>query len=546
MIKIGILIGEFDKLQNWELRIIKEIIDNKVFEIKLLIQDGRFTKPKSICSKIFSAISSKHLLVRTIQKVQFSIERKIYPQKRTINSDEIIEYLSKVELIQLKPERKGFIDVFSKEHSETIKKYELDVILRHEFNIIRGDILKSARYGIWSFHHADNDVVRGGPPGFWEIILGESNIGITLQELTPELDGGRIIDKAYSNISYSYIKNRFQIQEDSVSLLIKNLKKLKTNEYCPKKSITYSGPLYRSPNLRVLLVYLFKFYIHYFQSTSKKIKSRVFRKRYNRWNLFIGEGSFLEATLFRLKRIKPNRNEFWADPFIFSYRNNNYVFFENYSYTEKKGKISCGIIQGKNIVDVVDVLNLDYHLSYPFIMQEDNEIFMIPETSANKRLEVFRCIEFPHRWEPFSSAFDGELVCDAHIFKDNHNQKWLFLNKSKGTTSTDLELYIYKIDSLKLNEIIPHKQNPVIIDSRTARNGGEIFHYNNKIYRPSQYNGDGIYGRGLNINKIEKLTLDEYKEITVLKALPNFHKRLVGTHHLHQIENLFIIDGCFK
>ena len=255
MIKIGILIGKFEELQNWELRIIEKIINEKEYELKLLIQDGRIKKSTSIKDKFLSSIFSKYFLLKVLNKIQFSIEKRLFRHADTVNKKEIINYLKQIELIKLKPNRKGFLDIFSKEDSKKIKGFDLDIILRHEFNIIRGDILSSSKYGIWSFHHADNDVIRGGPPGFWEIILKKSNIGITLQELTPELDGGLVIDKAFTNISYSYIKNRHQILEDSVSLLFKSLKKIKNKEYEPIKSKTYSNILYKAPDLFITLKY---------------------------------------------------------------------------------------------------------------------------------------------------------------------------------------------------------------------------------------------------------------------------------------------------
>ena len=27
---------------------------------------------------------------------------------------------------------------------------------------------------------------------------------------------------------------------------------------------------------------------------------------------------------------------------------------------------------------------------------------------------------------------------------------------------------------------------------------------------------------------------------------PNFKKGLIATHHLHQLENIFVIDACYK
>ena len=47
-------------------------------------------------------------------------------------------------------------------------------------------------------------------------------------------------------------------------------------------------------------------------------------------------------------------------------------------------------------------------------------------------------------------------------------------------------------------------------------------------------------------NLIGKLTQEEYVEENILRVMPNFHKDLVGVHHLHQKENIFIIDGCFR
>ena len=70
-----------------------------------------------------------------------------------------------------------------------------------------------------------------------------------------------------------------------------------------------------------------------------------------------------------LEPVKLPKGEFWADPFLFNYQEQYYVFFENYSYKTKKGKISCGRVEGNKIIDVVDVMDFDYHLSYPFIFE---------------------------------------------------------------------------------------------------------------------------------------------------------------------------------
>ena len=172
---------------------------------------------------------------------------------------------------------------------------------------------------------------------------------------------------------------------------------------------------------------------------------------------------------------------------------------------------------------------------------------MIPETHENKRLEIFRCTKFPDQWELYSTAFEGELIVDASYFRDKENNKWIFLNKSKNIDIPfDNELYIYKIDNLSLSKIISHDLNPVLIDSRIARNAGPIFKHENFYYRPSQANVENIYGRYLNINKIVELSLSSYKEEKIITVKPNFHKNLNAIHHLHQHKNIFVFDGALN
>ena len=159
-------------------------------------------------------------------------------------------------------------------------------------------------------------------------------------------------------------------------------------------------------------------------------------------------------------------------------------------------------------------------------------------------MEIYRCVQFPEKWELYATAFEGENIVDTTYFCDENDNKWLLLNK--GLEPCEAELHIYKIDNVKLGNIVAHKLNPVLIDCRKARNGGAIFKYENEYYRPSQINTHGMYGKGLQVNKIKKLTLEEFEEETVISIDPNFRKGLVGVHHLHQLEDCFVFDACFK
>ena len=107
-------------------------------------------------------------------------------------------------------------------------------------------------------------------------------------------------------------------------------------------------------------------------------------------------------------------------------------------------------------------------------------------------------------------------------------------------------LNIYRIDSLNLTKIEPHKQNPILVDCTCARNGGRIFIENGKKYRVAQNNSHGMYGYGISIREITKLSIDEYEEIEVRCVLGNEILGGIGTHHLCQIDDMFVMDVCIK
>ena len=114
-----------------------------------------------------------------------------------------------VPVIECETVRKGkFSEYFRPEDIERIRAARLDFLLRFAFGIIRGNILQSARYGVWSFHHDDEQRYRGGPPAFWEMYFNDPHTGVVLQRLTERLDGGIILKKgSFPTINDSYARN---------------------------------------------------------------------------------------------------------------------------------------------------------------------------------------------------------------------------------------------------------------------------------------------------------------------------------------------------
>ncbi len=77
------------------------------------------------------------------------------------------------DLLVVTPLTTRFTDTISDADVARIRAYDLDVMLREGFRIIKGGILSVARHGVIAFHHGDNRVNRGGPTGVWEVLRGE-------------------------------------------------------------------------------------------------------------------------------------------------------------------------------------------------------------------------------------------------------------------------------------------------------------------------------------------------------------------------------------
>ena len=546
-IKIGLLIDPLRKLVDWEIKLIYEIIFSNFAEITCIFYDPSSRKiQKSFIKKLIFNFKNHTIYSSILRKFIELVENKHTKSSRLDELKVVKNFFSKIKKIEVRPIKKKFDDYFDKEQSNLIKSKKLDILFRRDFRILKGEILNSAKYGVWSFHHGDNDYFRGLPPGFWECYLNVSVTGITLQKLNNDLDAGEIIDKGFYSTKFYWLLNREFIYEKSISLFIKNLRLVyenqKINTY-PTKIL--HEKIYRTPKFFVLLNYIFK---KYPIALFTKISSKKNFTNNNIWKLHISKGNIEDRKLNNLITLQPPNKEYWADPFLVTFNKKKIIFFEVYEFKYKKSKISCCEINNNKIGEVKEVLNLNYHLSYPFVWKENNNFYMIPETSQKKRIEIWRATNFPLKWKLKKILFEGESFADTTFFIDNENNKWLFTNKSVDKFNDhNSELYIYKVQGDNFENIVPHKLNPVITDCRMARNAGKIF-YNKKSFliRPSQMNISNIYGYALNISKIVRLSIDEYIEEKLFTIKPEELNGARGIHHVSQEEDFFILDACYN
>ena len=109
---------------------------------------------------------------------------------------------------------------------EPVSLIRLDLILKLGFNIIEGQVNDLSKHGIWALNHSKDSIFPLHVAGFWEIVLKQSTVKVTLEQLTAIAETGRMIDKAYFNRHWSFFITNRRILEASISILFKNINKL--------------------------------------------------------------------------------------------------------------------------------------------------------------------------------------------------------------------------------------------------------------------------------------------------------------------------------
>ncbi|HUS01324.1 MAG TPA: hypothetical protein VMY77_06340 [Chitinophagaceae bacterium] len=542
-LRVGFLINSFD-ISAWEYFMVSKILAFENAEICLVVKKQIQDDPDLLVQRIIKR--HKHLLYGLYRR----IENKLVKNKDdAFQKKSLLPLVPGIPCIEVKCIGKKHSDYFTEEDINKIKGFDIDVFIRMGFRILRGNILHVPKYGIWSLHHGDNLVNRGGPPGVWEVIEGVATTGVVLQILTEDLDAGIVLYRSWSKTEQFINRNNNRSYWKAASFIPRQLEVLynagwesfiadKTKE----EPTFYSNRLYTEPVNSLMAIFIIK-------HTAKILLSKISELFANdQWFLLynINLKNKMSFSIFRFKKLVSSKDKFWADPFVLSKNDKYYIFIEEFIFKTNKGHIAVLELDKKgNLITTSEVLNKPYHLSYPFIIEYCNELYMIPETNANKTIEIYKCIEFPTKWEFVMNLMENiEAVDTTILYKEN--RYWLFANikQHPGASSLD-ELFLFYSDTLLTTNWKPHPKNPIVSDVRKARPAGAFFNYNGKLYRPSQ-DSSKQYGYAVIINEVNIITETEYEESTVSNILPAWDKTISRTHTLAYNDGLTVIDSVRK
>ena len=224
--------------------------------------------------------------------------------------------------------------------------------------------------------------------------------------------------------------------------------------------------------------------------------------------------------------------KFKADPFYLESENS--LFIEKFNYLLGRGELA------KYNLDTGELSNLkpesNLHFSYPCIFEYGDNTYMIPEGAQSNCIKIYKKNDDESLSEVVT-VVENFAGIDPSIVE--YNGLWyIFATDGSVGSNSHLNIYYSKNPLTKWSE---HRLNPVKINIKSSRGGGEIFKEGESIIRPTQ-NCYPIYGTSIIFNKIEILTPDNFKEVIIGEIEVPKNSKYKGIHTFSRNKDSYVID----
>ena len=237
----------------------------------------------------------------------------------------------------------------------------------------------------------------------------------------------------------------------------------------------------------------------------------------------------------------PGPFRFIADPFGIWRDGRLTVFTEALDYRVKRGEIHYYTYDaGGKVVGQGMALREPFHLSYPVVLAEGGDVFMLPEGHRSGKLTLYRADLFPDRWVPVETLLDIPAIDASPV---HHNGRWWMFFALPGDDNRAMrELHVAFADSLRGPWRL-HPANPVRIALDSARPGGTPFERDGVLHLPTQ-DCVGGYGRGISLLRFDLLSETKVETSVVSRLKPQGLRGGWddGLHTLSAAGNVTLID----
>ena len=462
------------------------------------------------------------------------------------------------------PKAGKFTHRFSGEDVAAVQAHKPDVLLRFGFNIIRGPMLTAARYGMWSFHHGDNDVYRGGPAHFWEIVERSPVTGVLLQVLSEELDGGLVLAKGVVSTEQgiSLRRNRRNPYWAGSPYVIRKLWELHTRGWeslqanqVPNRPTENAKKIYRRPVNGQVLRFLTKPLL---QKAVRGVMQRLTGGAVGKsgamdeWRVAVRRGGqplwdAPAGAAAEFHWMKAPAGRFFADPFLLPDPDGGapWLLMEDYRTEGNKGVLACAQLNpdrpGSFQQEPATILERPFHLSYPHAFVEDGVYYMTPEMGANRAVELYRAPHPAGPWEKDCALLTGVHAVDPTVWREG--ERWWMLVTLWSYGKSASELWLFTADRLR-GPWLPEQPGPVSLDVRHSRPGGAVYITGGRRFRISQ-DCSVTYGYRIGRHEITGLGAGGYQEQPAGELVETLFPGCRGIHTYNRLGEWEVIDGKF-
>ena len=374
--------------------------------------------------------------------------------------------------------------------------------------------------------------------GFWEVFHRQVTTDFRIDH--QGIDGKISSALAGSLLTQpSFLLNKAYIAQKALHYLKIYLEKLSEGTESSLNHLRSSDLSHpRDPSAFELCSYIFK---RIFRTLQEKKTLRQGKEQ--QWNVAFKKAEWNPTILSQGISFPINSDQFFADPFVITKDNRHYCFVEEYDFKTSLGHISAFELTEKEALPLGVVFKEPFHLSFPYLFEYQNELYMCPETSGAREIRVYKCNEFPMRWTFVKAIMKDISAVDSMLFEQEG--RWWMLTNIDSLQRNDhcTELLAFSADSPLSDKWTAHPSNPLMINPKKARNGG-LLRKGRDLYRVSQVQGFGVYGAASCIHKILNISQSDYREETVARIAPDFFPNIFGTHHLHSDGAVTVYDFC--
>lgn len=419
-----------------------------------------------------------------------------------------------------------------------LKDMDLDLIVDFRGSSVIENILEISKFGLLKVDLPGPIFQSNRVTGFSEVLRKRPTTEFIFRLTNTKSIGGKVLMRGTFPTRHYFLLNQAALC-DKTCYYLKYLTDW-FGEGRAHREIRFEYLLYSEHVSAPLLIESIKYVSSQaYMSVSKKIRRYIHGDR--KWHVAFQYSDWKSANLNDAVDIDNPSARYLADPFVVQHEMGKYIFAEDVDERKNIGKISVYRVDRAQATRVGIVIDEQFHLSFPFPFYYDGNLYICPESSANRDIRVYRCVEFPLKWELSSIIMTEVSAVDTILLE--HGGKWWMLTNIEPAEIGDnrSELYIYSSDSPLSKSWHPHKNNPVIVDALKARNGGIIVD-NDCVFRVSQRQGFDQYGKESQINRIITLNDNDYVEVPVSRVTSDVRVNAIATHHLHSNAGITVFD----